>query len=121
MLNHLLSSNQTLIFLFFSVLAIVISIIQYESVKIVIIQMVIYYLILEDINCKLHGNCNIAAWIATLVPLAGLIIFILDYLNIFKNIRDKINKLFLKYEEISYEGKLNLDLPINDKNRIIPI
>ena len=119
MLGHLLSSNQTIIFFIFSLLAIIISIIQYMSVKVVVIQVVIYYLILEDITCKLHGNCRLAAWIATLVPLAGLVIFILDYLNIFKNIRNKIEKLFDKYEKISYEGKL--DMVINDKNRIIPI
>ena len=119
MLSHLLSSNQTLIFFIFSVLAIIISIIQYESVKIVVIQVVIYYLILEDITCKLHGNCNLVAWISTLVPLTGLIIFILDYFNIFKDFRDKLEKLFKKYEEISYEGKLGI--VVNDQNRIIPI
>ena len=119
MLGHLLSSNQTLIFFIFSVLAIIISIIQYESVKIVVIQVVIYYLILEDITCKLHGNCRLAAWLATLIPLAGLIIFILDYFNIFKDFRDKLEKLFKKYEEISYEGKLGI--VVNDQNRIIPI
>ena len=119
MLDHLLSSYQTLTFLFFSILAIIISIIQYKSVKIVVIQVVIYYLILEDITCKLHGNCNLVAWISTLVPLAGLIIFILDYFHIFKDFRDKLEKLFEKYEEISYEGKLGI--VINDQNRIIPI
>lgn len=119
MLGHLLSSYQTLTFFIFSVLAIIISIIQYKSVKIVAIQVVIYYLILEDITCKLRGNCNIIAWISTLVPLTGLIIFILDYFHIFKNFRDKLEKLFEKYEEISYEGKLNL--VVNDQKRIIPI
>ena len=119
MLGHLLSSNQTLIFFIFSVLAIIISIIQYESIKIVVIQVVIYYLILEDITCKLRGNCRLAAWISTLVPLTGLVIFILDYFHIFKKFRDKLEKLFEKYEEISYEGKLNF--AINDQNRIIPI
>ena len=119
MLSHLLSSNQTLIFFIFSVLAILISIIQYMSVKVVVIQVVIYYLILEDITCKLNGNCRLAAWISTLVPLAGLVIFILDYLNIFKNVRDNLEKLFEKYEKISYEGKLNTI--VNDQDRIIPI
>ena len=119
MLGHLLSSNQTLIFLIFSVLAIIISIIQYMSVKVVVIQVVIYYLILEDITCKLRGNCRLAAWISTLVPLTGLVIFILDYFHIFKNFRDKLEKLFEKYEAISYEGKL--DFVINDQHTIIPI
>ena len=119
MLGHLLSSYQTLTFLFFSILAILISIIQYKSVKVVVIQVVIYYLILEDITCKLHGNCNLVAWISTLVPLIGLIIFILDYFHLFKDFRDKLEKLFEKYEEISYEGKLGI--VVNDQKRIIPI
>ena len=119
MLGKFLTSYQTLTFLFFSVLAIIISIIQYKSVKIVIAQLFIYYLILEDITCKLNGNCRLAAWISTLVPLAGLVIFILDYLNIFKNVRDNLEKLFEKYEKISYEGKLNTI--VNDQDRIIPI
>ena len=48
-----------------------------------------------------------------------LVIFILDYLNILKMFRHKLEKLSKKYEQISYEGKLNM--PINDQNRIIPI
>ena len=117
MIVKFLGTTQTSIFLIASIIALIISTIQYKSIKVFFIQIVIYYLVLEDITCKLKGGCVIASWLATLVPLAGLVIFVLDYFAVFKDVRDKIEKVVKKYEDIKVEDKL--DFRFN--NKIIPI
>ena len=104
---------QTKIFLFFCIIAIIISAIQYKSVIIIFIQLFLYYFIAEDIHCKIYGGCTFASWISTIVPILGIIIFILDYLDIFNNIKTKIKYIYNKFEEIKPEGKM--DIIINKK------
>jgi hypothetical protein len=99
---------QTKIFLFFVIIAIIISAIQYKSIIVIVIQLILYYFIAEEIHCKIYGGCTISSWITTLIPIFGIIVFILDYFHIFKNIKNKIKYIYHKYEEISPEGKLNI-------------
>ena len=104
---------QTKVFLFFCIIAIIISAIQYKSLIIICIQLILYYFIAEDIHCKIYGGCTFASWISTLIPILGIIVFILDYLDIFNNIKTKITYIYNKFEEIVPEGKM--DIIINKK------
>ena len=105
---------QTKLFLFFAIISIIISAIQYKSITIIVIQFILYYFIAEEIRCKIYGGCILSSWITTLIPIFGIIIFILDYFHIFKNIKNKIKVVYNKFEEISPEGKMNII--INNKN-----
>jgi TRAP-type C4-dicarboxylate transport system permease small subunit len=106
--NEIYDTLQTKIFLFFAIIAIIISAIKYKSIIVIGIQLILYYFIAEEIHCKIYGGCTISSWITTLIPIFGIIIFILDYFHIFKNIKTKIKYMHHKYEEISPEGKMNL-------------
>ena len=108
---------QTKIFLFFAIIAIIISAIQYKSIIVVIIQFMLYYFIAEEIQCKIYGGCILSSWITTLIPIFGIIIFILDYFHIFKNLKNKIIYFHDKFEEISPEGKMNIVI----NNKKIPL
>ena len=116
-IHELFQSKQSKIFLFFALIAIILGFIIYRNVLVILIQVVLYYLIIEHINCQLYGGCKLSSWLATLIPIAGIIIFILDYFHIFKSIKDKIHYFHHKYEEIMPEGKLD----IKYKNLAIPL
>ena len=106
--NEIYNTLQTKIFLFFAIIAIIISTIQYKSIIVLGIQFILYYFIAEDIHCKIYGGCVISSWITTLIPIFGIVIFILDYLDIFSNIKNKINYIYNKFDEITPEGKMNI-------------
>jgi hypothetical protein len=116
-IHELFQSKQSKIFLFFAIIAIILGFIIYRNVVILLIQVVIYYLIIEHINCQLYGGCKITSWISTLIPVSGIIIFILDYFHVFKSIKDKVIYFHHKYEEITPEGKLDMKY----KNFAIPL
>ena len=113
-LNDLFSSLQSQLFLFFAIIAIILSIIKYRKIIVVIAQIILYYLIAEEIHCKLHGNCVINSWIITIIPIIGIIIFIIDYMNVLTHFKLNLIKLFTFYERIDPEGKL--DMKINNNN-----
>jgi TRAP-type C4-dicarboxylate transport system permease small subunit len=97
------NTHQTKIFLFFSIISIIISAIKYKSIIVIGIQLIIYYFITKEINCKIYGGCTISSWITTIIPIVGIIIFMLDYFHMFKNIKTKLKYIQHKYEEISPE------------------
>jgi hypothetical protein len=115
--NDIYNTLQTKIFFFFGIIAIIISAIQYKSIIVIGVQFILYYFIAEEIHCKIYGGCTLSSWITTLIPIFGIIIFILDYLHIFKNIKTKIKYIYHKYEEISPEGKMSIII----NNKKIPL
>jgi hypothetical protein len=116
-IHELFRSNQSKLFLFFAILALILGFIIYRNFIILLIQVVLYFFIIEHINCQLYGGCKLYSWIATLIPISGIIIFILDYFHVFKSIKDKVLYVHHKYEEIIPEGKLDIkykgfDIPL---------
>ena len=89
----LYSPIQSKFFLFFCILALIITTIKYYSLKGLLIQIIVYYIILEDISCNIHGGCTKTAWIKIVIPVITILVFILDYLKFF-NLEKKI-KIFL--------------------------
>jgi uncharacterized membrane protein len=114
---ELFRSNQSKLFIFFAIIAIILAAVLYKNIIVSLIQLVLYYLIIEEINCKIYGGCIFNSWIVTIIPIAGIVIFILDYFHIFKSLKSKIKYLYEKYERIIPEGKI--DMNINNNN--IPI
>lgn len=98
------SPIQSKVFIFFCILALIISTIQYFSIKGLIIQLIIYYLFLEEISCNIHGGCNKTAWIKIIIPVITIIIFVLDYLEFFK-IENKIQKFITIFKKINISEK----------------
>jgi len=99
-LHELFRSNQSKLFLFFALIAIILASIIYKNIVVVLIQFLLYYLIIDEINCKIYGGCIFNSWIITIVPIAGIVIFILDYFHIFKSLRNKIKYVYNKYDKL---------------------
>lgn len=91
---------QLKLFLFFSIISIIITIIKYHNINVIMTQLIIYFLIARDINCKIYGNCILGSWIASIIPIIGIIIVILDYLHIFSDFKTKLNLYYTKIKSI---------------------
>jgi hypothetical protein len=119
-INTLFRSNQSKIFFFFSLISIILAAIIYKNIIVVLIQFVLYYFIIDDINCKIYGGCIFNSWIITIIPIAGIVLFILDYFHIFKSLRNKIKYVYDKYDK--FEKLMpgdKIDMKIN--NNEIPL
>ena len=89
-------SNQSKLILFLGFIAILISVFKYYSFKLILGQSIIYYLLAYQSDCLVYGNCGVSSWISIAYPCVALIIFILDYLKYFDQIKDKIKVLYEK-------------------------
>ena len=116
-INTLFRSNQSKIFLFFCLISIILAAIIYKNIIVVLIQFVLYYFIIDDINCKIYGGCIFNSWIITIIPIAGIVLFILDYFHIFKSLRNKIKYVYDKYdkfEKLMPDGKIDMKINKNE-------
>jgi hypothetical protein len=113
-LNKLFRNDQSKVFLFFAIVAIILATIIYKNIIILFIQCFLYYLVLEEINCRIYGGCILNSWIITFIPVVGIVIFVLDYFNIFKSIRKRIKFLFNNYEKLIPDGKINMKINNNE-------
>ena len=89
-------SKQSKIILFLGFIAILISVFEYYSFKLILGQSIVYYLVAFQSDCLVGGNCHISSWMAILVPSLAIIIFILDYLKYFDVIKEKIKFIYEK-------------------------
>lgn len=89
-------SKQSQLIIFFGIIAILISVFKYYNTKLVIVQAIIYYLLAYQSECLVYGNCNTSSWIVISLPCLAIIIFILDYLKYFDNIKQKLQFVYSK-------------------------
>ena len=61
-------SIQSKIFLFFCCISIIITLIKYKNITLFTTKLIVYYFILNQIECNINGNCNLAAWFVILIP-----------------------------------------------------
>lgn len=113
-LQKLFRSNQSKLFLFFGIIAIILATIIYKKIFIILIQFVLYYLIINHINCMIYGGCIVKSWIITCVPIAGIVIFILDYFHILKSLRNKIKYIYTKYDNAMPGDKIDMIINNNE-------
>ena len=113
-LQKLFISNQSKLFLFFGIIAIILCSILYKKFLIILIQIILYYLIISHINCMIYGGCIVKSWIITCVPIVGIVIFILDYFNKFKSLKDKLFYIYNKYDSAMPGDKINMKINNNE-------
>ena len=93
-------SLQSKLVLFMGAIITILSIYKYRIIILPLIQLLTFYFISSDIECKINGKCIIGSWIALTAPTFIFVIFILDYLNMFKEKKDKIKNLYEKIKKL---------------------
>ena len=79
----LLESPQSKLFLFLSLLSIIVSLVKYFNLKIIIIQIIFYLIVSHEIDCYVYGGCGSTGWFRCLLPLLTILLFVLDYLKLY--------------------------------------
>ena len=100
--NKFLRSLPSKILIFIGIISAALSIIFKDNIKIVIYQVIAYFLFSSIVNCMIYGGCDLGAWSLIIVPVLGAIIIILNKVNYFQNLNNKIKKInnYLKKHEI---------------------
>lgn len=93
-------SIQSKLVLLMGTIITILSIYKYRIVTLPIIQFLTFYFISGDIECKINGKCIMGSWIALVIPTFIFVIFILDYLNIFKEKKEKLKKIYEKIKKL---------------------
>lgn len=111
-------SNQSKIIVFFASLSIIVSLLKgFDSQKI-IGQIIIYFLVARNADCLIYGKCYNSSWISILVPLLGIVIFLLDYFGYFKRVKLLATNLKNKIGEINDLNIKNIDNNYGEAKRI---
>jgi hypothetical protein len=89
-------SKQSKLILFLGIIAILISVFKYYNFKLILAQSIIYYLLAFQSDCLVYGNCNISSWMTIIYPSIAIVIFILDYLKYFDNLKKRLKFIYEK-------------------------
>ena len=116
-MRDLFRSTQTKLFFIIAFIAIIFGAVLYKSITITLIQFVLYYMIIKNINCMIYGGCKLNSWIITFIPVIGIIIFMLDYFNKFKSLKNTLRIIYNKYDSLVPGDKIK----IMYKNKNIPL
>ena len=71
-----------------------------DTIKIAI-QLIVFTLMARDADCMVYGGCHIASWSIIIVPLLFITFFVLDALDFFKPVQDKIDYVKDKIEKLN--------------------
>ena len=93
-----MKSSQSVFVLILGAIVIVLSLIKYMNFKLTLIQVLVFYTLSYDLDCKVYGGCSLSAWISLIVPLTLTAIFVLDYLKYFKKTKAKLIKIYKKFK-----------------------
>ena len=93
-------SLQSKLVLLMGTIITLLSIYKYRVIILPLIQFLTFYFISSDIECKINGKCIIGSWFALIIPSFIFIIFVLDYLNMFKEKKEKIKNLYEKIKKL---------------------
>lgn len=103
-------STQSKLVIFFAVISIIVSSLKRINFQSILGQIIIYYLIARNADCLIYGKCYGSSWISISLPILGIVLYVLDYMGYFKNLKKRLDYINL------YISKLN---DLNKKQVII--
>jgi hypothetical protein len=71
-----------------------------DTVKI-LIQLIVFSLMARDADCMVYGECHVASWSIIIVPLLFITFFVMDAMDFFKPVQDKIDYVKDKIEKLN--------------------
>ena len=80
---YIFRSLQSKIFILVSILTLLLSIMKYKSVKVIVIQVILYIIVSREIDCYIYGGCNSAGWFRVLLPILIFVIILLDHFKLY--------------------------------------
>ncbi len=91
-------SPQSKIILFLALISMIITLIKYLSLKILLVQGIIFYIFLYNADCHMYGRCYSSAYFNLIIAAIITLFLICDYFGIFNEYKRIVRRLFTYYE-----------------------
>lgn len=101
--NILKSSHAKFIFLL-AVLSLVITTIKYLSLKVFILQALLFLYLVFSVDCNIYGRCYSSVYMTQIFAIIITTFLICDYFGIFKPYKQAVRRLFKLYENSNNSG-----------------
>ena len=115
----LFNSIQSKIILLLGLICIIITLIKYFSLKLIIAEIIIFYLIAQETECKLYGGCKLSSNLSLIVPIIIVLLFVIDFIGILDTYKNSLIKLYDNVNNINKSHLITiLTNNINNINNI---
>ena len=101
--NILKSTHAKFIFLL-AVLSLVITTIKYLSLKVFILQALLFLYLVFSVDCNIYGKCYSSVYLTQIFAIIITTFLICDYFGIFKSYKQAVRRLFKLYENSNNSG-----------------
>lgn len=123
---YLAKSKTSKIILFLSIISIFISTIKYLSLKFLLAQVIIFYLLISSTDCNIYGKCYYTGYFNLLMIIIITLFLIFDYFGVFNEYKRIVRRLYSYYESSNSSNFKDIIFPDENqvsnyyKNRQIP-
>ena len=91
-------SHYSKIIFFLGIVSLLITTIKYFSLKIFIVQSIIFYIFMSNTDCNIYGKCYLSVYIYFLIAIIVTLFLIFDYFGIFNNYKRIVRRLYSYYD-----------------------
>jgi hypothetical protein len=121
----LFNSIQSKIILLLGLICIILTLIKYFSLKLIIAEIIIFYLIAQETECKLYGGCKLSSNLSLIVPIIIVLLFVIDFIGVLDTYKNSLIKLYDNVKNMNESHLINIlknDITdMNDMNDITDI
>jgi hypothetical protein len=95
---YLAKSRLSKIILFLGLISILITTIKYLSLKIFLVQVIIFYIFISSTDCNIYGKCYSTGYFYLLLAIIVTLFLIFDYFGVFNSYKKLVRRLYSIYE-----------------------
>ena len=106
-LRNILQSNHAKFIFFLAVLSLIITTIKYLSLRVFILQSLLFFYLMFSVDCNIYGRCYSSVYITQIFAIAITTFLICDYFGIFKPYKQAIRRVYKIYENSNNSGLSN--------------
>lgn len=104
------------IVLFLGMISLLITTVKYFSLKIFIVQSIIFYFFMSNTDCNIYGKCYSAAYTYIIIALMVTLFLIFDYFGIFNGYKRIVRRLYSIYD--SSNGSNLKEIIFTDESKV---
>ena len=109
-------SGLSKIILFLGIISLLITTIKYFSLKIFIVQSILFYIFMSNTDCNIYGKCYLSAYTYIIIAVIVTLFLIFDYLGIFNGYKKIVRRLYSMYD--SSNGSNLKEIIFTDESKV---
>ena len=104
------------VILFLGIVSLLITTVKYFSLKIFIVQSIIFYLFMSNTDCNIYGKCYMGAYTYIIIAIILTLFLIFDYFGIFNGYKRVVRRLYSIYD--SSNGSNLKEIIFTDESKV---